>query len=168
MCSRFRGAVFAAALIAGLLPIGTVVADVPVVIAVIVPANSRLRDIDVESLALIYRRKKLLWDSGRRVVPVNLPADHPLRQRFSRAVLGASPESLEDYWNQQYFQGLLPPHVLASDTAVLRFVGATSDAVGYLPLCDLDDSVRAVLLIDADGLIHAPGEVQDPSCLPAP
>lgn len=164
MSGRRCAALLAAILAAGIWPGAAVRAQTPAVIAVIVPASARVQTLESEVLALIYRRKKLLWDGSRRAVPVNLPADHPLRQRFSRAVLGAAPEDLEDYWNQQYFQGLLPPHVLASEAAVLRFVGGTEGAVGYMPLCEVDRSVRVLLLIDPEGGLHAPGEVQDTNC----
>lgn len=137
-------------------------------IAIVVPADSPVRRLDAESLALIYRRKKLLWDHGRRVVPVNLPADHALRLRFSRVVLGATPESLEAYWNQQYFQGLLPPHVLASEAAVSRFVAGTADAVGYLPACALPAGLRAVLLIDADNRVLPSDAAIDLACPSSP
>lgn len=125
-------------------------------IAVIVPAALGEAALDADVLAQIYRRKKLLWDDGARVVPVNLPADSPLRRQFSRAVLRQSPEALEDYWNQQYFQGVLPPHVLASEAAVLRFVAETEHAIGYLSACAVDVRVRVLMIIDVQGRIKGP------------
>ena len=126
------------------------------VLAIVVPADASSDTVEMADVALIYRRKKLLWDGGSRVLPLNLPADHPLRLQFSSAVLKQTPESLEDYWNQQYFQGVRPPHVVASEAAVLRFVGATRHAIGYLSYCAMDASVRAVLLIDASGRMLNP------------
>lgn len=162
---RCAGLAFAALLVPALAWSQPPVESGP--IAIVVPADSPVQRLDAESLALIYRRKKLLWDHGRRVVPVNLPADHALRLRFSRAVLGATPESLEAYWNQQYFQGLLPPHVLASEAAVGRFVAGTANAVGYLPACALPAGLRAVLLIDADNRVLPPDAAIDLAC-PSP
>ena len=78
------------------------------VLAVVVPAGAEPEALEIAEVAQIFRRKKTLWSSGARIVPVNLPADHPLRLRFSRAVLRQSPQAMEDYWNQQYFQGVLP------------------------------------------------------------
>jgi hypothetical protein len=122
------------------------------VIAVVVGAGQVAESVDAETVALIFKRRKQLWSDGRRIVAVNLPADHPLRRRFSRAILGLSPESLEDYWNEQYFHGVMPPHVLASETAVARFVAETRGAIGYLPYCGLDAArVQVLLLIDAQG-----------------
>lgn len=124
-------------------------------IAVIVPAAAT-ESLQPAELALIYRRKKQFWSSGARVLPVNLPADSAVRQHFSEAVLGDAPEQLEEYWNQQYFQGVLPPHVLASEAAVQRFVSETRHAIGYLPFCAPREGVRVVLVIDAAGRVLGP------------
>ncbi|MGQ0530634.1 MAG: hypothetical protein ACT4PG_12675 [Panacagrimonas sp.] len=123
------------------------------VLAVVVPADAGVDVLDLAEVAQIFRRKKTLWPGGARIVPVNLPADHPLRIRFSRVVLQQSPRAMEDYWNQQYFQGVLPPHVLASEQAVQRFVAGTTHAIGYLPYCGLGASLRAALRIDAQGRV---------------
>ena len=64
---------------------------------------------------------------------------------------------MEDYWNQLYFQGVLPPYVVASEEAVLRFVARTPHAIGYLDACAVDDSVRVLFLIDAESRVLAPG-----------
>lgn len=122
-------------------------------IAVVVPASAPDELLDADALAQIYKRRKLLWRDGSRIVPVNLPADSALRSLFSRAVLRQSPEQQEDYWNQQYFQGVLPPHVLESETAVLRFVAGTAHAVGYLSYCAVDASLRVVLVVDEQGRV---------------
>ncbi|MGQ0501287.1 MAG: hypothetical protein ACT4P0_01570 [Panacagrimonas sp.] len=131
-------------------------------IAVVVPATAAVEELDVNDLALIFKRKKVFWNSGARIVPVNLPADSAIRRHFSRAVLQQSPAALEDYWNQQYFQGVLPPHMLASEAAVLRFVASTAHAIGYLSACAVDTSVSVLMVIDAEGQVRPPASV--PAC----
>lgn len=156
-----------AALALGLVlaPVGEVRGEAVEWIAVVVPAAVE-DPLDRRMLSLIFRRKQLFAVDGTRWQPVNLPADHVLRRHFSRAVLGASPEALEDYWNQQYFQGLLPPHVLGSEQAVLRFVASTPQAIGYVGACRAAAGLRTVLLIDPDGGIRDPREA--PSCAAEP
>lgn len=127
-------------------------------LAIVVAADATALTIDAETLSLIFKRKKQLWPDGRRILPVNLPADHALRQRFSRAVLQLSPAALEDYWNEQYFHGVTPPHVVASETAVARFVAETRGAIGYLSPCRVDAHLRVLLLIDAEGRPQPPTE----------
>lgn len=100
---------------------------------------------DVTTIANVFRRRLLVDDRGLAWTPVNLPARDPLRAAFSAAVLHRSPQELEAYWNELYFQGLSPPHVLASPAAVRRFVAATPGAIGYVPDCLLDGTVAVVL-----------------------
>lgn len=119
-------------------------------------------------LGLIFKRKKLFWPAGRgRIQPVNLPARDPWRLRFSETVLGARPEALDSYWNELYFQGIRPPHVVPSGAAMLRFVSDTRNAIGYVDACQpgLDPSAVAVVAwIDARGRWH--GGSAAPPCTP--
>ena len=116
-------------------------------IAIIMSANAPSVVLKKDDLILLYQRKKLFWPDGVRAQPVNLPANHPLRQAFSQAVLNRSPEDLEKYWNDLYFHGISPPYVLASEEAILRFVSETPGAIGYVPLCSVDTRVKIVLVI---------------------
>lgn len=121
-------------------------------IAVIVsPANSK--GLNKDTLTLLFKRKKLFWNNGNKAQPVNLPANHPLRRSFSLSVLGHSPEELEKYWDDLYFHGISPPHVLASEEAVLHFVAATPGAIGYVSLCSADQRVAIALLVNSNGRV---------------
>jgi hypothetical protein len=121
-------------------------------IAVIV-APGHGASVKKDELALIFKRKKLFWPDGSRIQPVNLPAANSLRHAFSLAVLGASPEELEQYWNDLYFHGVSPPYVLSSEEAVLRFVAETPDAIGYVAFCSVAGRAKTVLVITASGRI---------------
>lgn len=121
-------------------------------IAVIV-APSQGKSIKKADLALIYKRKKLFWPDGKRIQPVNLPAASALRRMFSQAVLGASLEALEAYWNDLYFHGISPPFVLSSEEAVLRFVAETPEAIGYVSYCSVASRAKVVFVITPTGRI---------------
>ncbi|HEV8712364.1 MAG TPA: hypothetical protein VGX03_05985 [Candidatus Binatia bacterium] len=116
-------------------------------LAVVVSASSITEPLSIEELARIYRRQKLLWADNTRIVPVNLPADHPLRRSFSRLVLGALPKELDAYWNAQYFHGITPPYVLTSEEAVLRFVATTPGAIGYVSAAAVTGQVSVLLYL---------------------
>ncbi len=135
-------------------------AEVP--LAVIVQVTQAKLSMGKSELAAIYRRKKNYWEDGTKIEPVNLPAESPARRTFSKAVLGYAPEELEQYWNDRYFHGVLPPYVLSSDEAILRFVAETPGAIGYVPYCDADKRVAVVLVINAKG--HVSGLDADISC----
>lgn len=117
-------------------------------IAVIVAHGAHASPLDRRELAAIFKRKKQFWPDGMRISPVNLPAGDPLRRAFSSAVLHNAPEELDDYWRDQYFHGELPPYVVASQEAMIRFVSATPGAVGYVSGCLLDKRVGEVMRID--------------------
>lgn len=120
-------------------------------VAVIVAPHQLGRLSGLADLALVYRRKRLLWADGARIQPVNLPPDHPLRRIFSLRVLNASPKGLSQYWSTMYFHGISPPHVLASEEAVLRFVAETPGAIGYVAACKIDPRVKPVLWLMPNG-----------------
>lgn len=108
-------------------------------------------------VALIFRRKKLFWNEGLRVAPVNLPANHALRQAFSRIVLGSTPEEMEKYWNNMYFHGTSPPFVLSSEEAVIRFVTQTPGAIGYISFCNADARVKVTMVLTSAGQLSEDG-----------
>jgi ABC-type phosphate transport system substrate-binding protein len=139
---------FAAALsaLAGFAVAPAATPDPGAAIAVIV-APAHPRHLALEELALIYRRKKLFWNEGTRVNPVNLQPTHAVRRAFSSAVLGSTPEELQPYWNDMYFHGVSPPFVLSSEEAVIRFVAQTPGAIGYVSYCSADARVSVALVI---------------------
>jgi len=98
-------------------------------------------------VAGIFARKRQLWRDRSSILPVNLPASHPLRRNFSRWVFDKTPEEMQDYWNDQYFHGVVPPPVLASEEAILRFVAATPGAIGYVSLCVVDRRVEVLAVV---------------------
>ena len=103
---------------------------------------------DRDDLRNIYLKKIFIDDDGRRLIPVNLPPGTPLRALFASRLIGMGEPQLADYWNRQYFQGVSPPYVLASQQAVVRFVATTPGAIGYIASCHLDDRVRVLLVVD--------------------
>ena len=120
-------------------------ADAPVL--VVAAPGARPPALGLAELAQVYRRQRSFID-GQRVQPVNLPAAHPLRRWFSQQVLGQTPEEMEAWWRDRYFNGVLPPFVLASEEAVLRWVAATPGAIGYVSACAADRRVRTLLQLD--------------------
>jgi ABC-type phosphate transport system substrate-binding protein len=129
------------------------------VIAIIVASNQNVDELKFapNQLSLIYWRKQLYWPKGLRIKPVNLSTEHPLRLQFSQTVLGSAPKAQIDYWNGQYFNGVLPPYSVNSEEAVLRYVTQTKGAIGYIDACRVDERVQAVFWIIQNQMsTHAP------------
>ena len=113
--------------------------------AIIVASDVAQQGLSREAIALIFRRKQTYLSGGERVQPVNLPVSNAVRLTFSQCVLGEAPESMDGYWREMYFHGVLPPHVVNSDPAVVLFVGATPGAIGYVSACPKDVAVNVLL-----------------------
>jgi len=118
-------------------------------LAIVVGIGSPIDDIDLDTLRDVYLRRQRLWAGGESALPVNLPADDPLRRAFSRRVLGRAPEELVGYWNRRYFEGVRPPLVLGSPRAVCAYLATEPGGVGYVPTGEVDrDACRVIRLID--------------------
>ena len=126
------------------LPLAFAEGNAPVIAIVV---NSDELAVAANELNLIYWRKQLYWPKGQRIKPVNLRPEHPLRQQFSQIILGSPPKKQIDYWNGQYFNGILPPYSVNSEEAVLRYVAQTSGAIGYVDACRVDSRVKAIMWI---------------------
>jgi hypothetical protein len=116
------------------------------------PQNAVVQQLAPRELGQIFWRKKQYWQSGLRIHPVNLHAEHPLRIAFSKIVLGSIPSEQADYWNGLYFHGTKPPYSLQSEEAVLRYVSTTKGAIGYINICELDDRVKPLLWIEQNSI----------------
>jgi hypothetical protein len=117
----------------------------PQAIAVVVGRDSAVTSVSLDDLREIYLRRRRAWSNGLPVMPINLPADDELRQRFSRRVLGRAPADLLGYWNARYFEGVTPPLVLLTPAAVRAYLQHQPEAIGYLPASEADDTLRVVL-----------------------
>lgn len=97
-----------------------------------------------------FLKKALRWDSGAVAQPVDLPANSPVREAFTRAVLSKSVASVKAYWQQQIFSGReVPPPEKPTDDAVLEFVRTTPAAIAYVsPSSTLPRGVRVLDIAD--------------------
>ena len=105
------------------------------------------------SRALVSRyflKKVSRWDSGAVALPVDLPADSPVRDAFSRHVLSKSVSSIRAYWQQQIFSGRdVPPPEKPDDASVLEFVRANPAAIAYVSsVATLPSGVRVLTVTD--------------------
>ncbi len=118
-------------------------------IAVIINKQKTLKQLKLkpENLNPIFWRKQRYWPEGLPIKPVNLDAQHPMRNHFSQTILGSLPNAQIDYWNGQYFNGIRPPYSVKSEEAILRYVAKTKGAIGYVDACQVDERVKPVFWI---------------------
>lgn len=109
----------------------------------------RATKLSAGELRAIYLKQQKLWNDGRPIVPINREAGSAARELFSKRLFGQDSLRLATYWNQRYFEaGEFPPATLASEEAVMRFVAGNENAIGYVTLEELTDSVTVVFVLD--------------------
>jgi ABC-type phosphate transport system substrate-binding protein len=83
---------------------------------------------------------------GSSLVAVDLDKASPVRDAFSRAVLGRPASAILSHWQQQIFSGNdVPPAERPSDAEVLAFVRGNPSAIGYVSAgASLGSGVKAV------------------------
>ena len=112
-------------------------------VAVIInPSNAS--NIDANTIKKIYLGKSKSFDNGAKVNPVN-QNDNAIADEFNDKVVGKSSNQLNAYWSKLVFTGKgTPPVKLDNDQAVLDFVAANSDAIGYVESGKINDKVKVV------------------------
>lgn len=103
-------------------------------------------NISKQNLRRIYLGEKQNWDDGKKLIAVNLPANHPLRQKFQSKVLGMSSEELQKFWSDEQIKGNIvkPPINQSSPKAVKLFVSKIPGAIGYVPKSMVDNTVKII------------------------
>lgn len=100
---------------------------------VVVHASNPATAVSRAELSAIYMKRTRSWPDGREIVPVDQLNGARVRDRFSRAVHGKSVAYVTRYWQRLIFSGrAVPPRELRSDAAVLEFVKANGEAIGYI------------------------------------
>jgi len=103
-----------------------------------------------KTIAKIFLKRKVLWGDIKKIIPVNLSPQNPLRILFSQKVLKKSHRELVEYWNEQHFKGINPPIVLESEEAVKIFVRQVDGAIGYIRSKNLEPDLRVLYTVEVE------------------
>ena len=89
--------------------------------------------------------EKSTWDDGAQALPVDLLATSPIREGFSKEVLGLPvPAALDRLREVAKASGATPPPSMASDRDVLAYVRLKPGAIGYVSLSADVSGVKVV------------------------
>jgi len=125
-----------------LLPffISSVMAEIVVVVNPLGP--DELTKVQVKKLYL-GKVKKL--PGGNLVKVYELPKQTRLHKDFHALVTGRTPAQVNAYWSKNIFTGLgKPPEIVSSAQLLRRKIARDKNAIGYLDITDVDDSVKIV------------------------
>lgn len=90
------------------------------------------------------------WDDGQPVAPVDLAPGSPVRETFSRDVLGMSATSIVGRWqNASSAERADMPPAFASDREVLAYVRLKPGAIGYVSASAEVQGVKVISLARA-------------------
>ena len=116
---------------------------------VIVHPSNPASALSADFVSRLMLKKSTTWKHGEAAIPVDLSIRSQTRTAFTNKVLGKSAKGIKAYWRQQIFSGRgVPPAELASDEAVVAFVGRTPGAIGYVTRGASLKGVKAVALRD--------------------
>lgn len=104
----------------------------PVCVVAHLPPGVDAGTVEVELVRRLFLVRQQFWPDGTTAHPVNLPANSPVREEFSRAAFGQGVRELAAYWNDRYFHGTRPPPTVGSPEALRLFLSRTEGSVGYL------------------------------------
>lgn len=127
------------------LPAAALAADFVLVANPSVSASSVSR----AEASRMFLRTQTAWPEGGHVKPVDQAKASPVRDAFSREVLGKSIGQVEQYWTQAIFSGrAVPPVEKRSDADVVAYVRETPGAIGYVSASASTDGVKRLSLRD--------------------
>ncbi len=118
-----------------LLYASPVVAQQDVSYRVVAHVTNPVARLTREQTSQIFLRQVAMWDNRRPVLPVDQPADSPVRRAFTKQV-------------QQTFagRGVAPPE-RASDADVLNYIRQFPNAIGYVSAdANLGNDIKVLIV----------------------
>jgi len=117
---------------------------------VIVNRNASFTEISKDEVQKIMMKKTSKFSDGTKADPVDLDPESPVREAFSKDVLGRSTSGVKNFWQRQIFSGKdVPPPEVASDADVVAFVSSNPGGLGYVSEgAQLSGAVKVVTLVD--------------------
>jgi len=99
---------------------------------VIVNPSNPVSSISREEVSRIFLKKTTRFPDGRSASPVDLPANSPTRESFSKDVHGKSSSAVDAYWQQMIFSGRDIPPPQKNESGALDFVRSNENGIGYV------------------------------------
>jgi ABC-type phosphate transport system substrate-binding protein len=103
-----------------------------------------------KQLSDYFLKKKDTWPNDQPVRAVDLPADSPIREEFTRVIHGKKVSSIKSFWQRQIFQGkAVPPPEKADQVEVIAFVALNPGAIGYVAASSpVHENVKVLAVVE--------------------
>lgn len=117
-------------------------------VVVVVSAQSPVEGLSSQQVANIFLGKTSRLPNGVSVVPVDRADGEAVREAFYLKLLDMTNAQIKAYWSRLIFTGKgRPPKEVRSNKAMKQVIAENPHAIGYLDRSELDQSVRAVLVL---------------------
>lgn len=115
---------------------------------VVVHPSNPVNQLSRLKIGEIFLKKATRWPEGGPVLPVELSAKTPMRQRFTLEIYGKQVIAISAYWQQMIFSGKGIPPPEKSNEEVVAYVRDTPGAIGYVWAGTDTSSVKVVSVAD--------------------
>ena len=109
-----------------------------------VVTRTELGKITKTQMKAIYL-KKLHYLKGKKLLPINLESNNPIRKSFNKHILHMSYNRLKIYWMKQHYLGHRPPLSLHSQKSVKAFLNKVDGAIGYVEMKNIEKNMHILL-----------------------
>jgi len=146
--SRFRMCCVLIGLALSISPVVALGQGKPVLVIIVHP-QTEIDDLSMPELRDLYLGN-VEEIKGIRLKPIMYTANTPIRILFESLVLKRDPEAFAQHWRSKRFLGSWQkqPTSFKSTKAVKAFVAEEKGAIAYIPLSEIDATVRQVQKID--------------------
>ena len=118
-------------------------------VVVIVNKENPAKTVKKSALARYFLKKSTRWDSGARVVPIDLTVSDPAREEFSAGILKKSPREVEEYWIAESLTGgKSAPEIVTDSSLVKKRVASDAGALGYVDKTQVDETVKIIEIVE--------------------
>ncbi len=98
-----------------------------------------------DDIQKIYLAKTKTFPGGKTANAIDQTEGSKLRVDFLQKVIDKDEAQMKSYWSRLIFTGkAIPPKVVASDTEVKDIVKKDPNAIGFIDVISVDDSVKVV------------------------
>lgn len=115
-------------------------------LVVVVNARSGIERLSRDEVVNIFLGRYRQLPSGLSALPIDQPANLPLKAQFYRKLVNKDMEQINAYWARLTFSGKTsPPRQAASSAEVLEWLGHSQAAIGYIDRAMVNDRLRIVM-----------------------
>lgn len=118
-------------------------------IAIITHRDNAIEELSKSEIVRMFRKRKTVWEEGKRCVPIDQSGDSAIRTQFSKLVMGKTVDEMKRYWMQEMMTGnARPPISLRNSVTAKKYVAKLKGSISYVYEDEVDESVKVIRVRD--------------------